>query len=119
MQKKTAIRIRGAEYIVLSSPKGTRALRLEADRLVAKAGGKQLKLKPEPMAEVIAAAKAYRPPRYENEARVEELAARYGAAERAWEAEDEAAYFEMQREPREIDPGTGEITVWIGREDLA
>lgn len=118
MAKRTEIRVRGAEDILLASPKGTMGMRFVDGKLYAK-GGKQLKLKAAPLAEVAEAVAAYRPPRYERDAYAESLRARYGSAERAWEMEDESAAFAMRREPRVLDAGTGGITVWIGREDLA
>lgn len=119
MTKQTAIKVRGADDITLSSPKGSMQMRLEGGTLVAKAGGKELALKPEVMAEIEKAANDYRPARYEQSAYVESLRSRYGSSERAWEAEDESAAFMIDREPKEIDPGTGEIVIWTGREDLA
>lgn len=117
--KTTKIEVMGPEHIMIRSPKGFMPLRLVGGRLVAKAGGKELKLKAGTLAKIVEAAGKYRPPRYENEERMRNFAKRYGSAERAWEAGDEAAAFEMDREPRMIDAGTGEIVIMVGREDLA
>lgn len=118
MAKQTAIQISGADHITLASPRGTTGMRFGGGRLYA-TSGKQLKLKAAALAEVAEAVAAYRAPRYETDQRVAGMRAKYGTSERAWEAEDEAAAFEMGREPKLIDPGTGTITVMIGREDLA
>lgn len=118
MAKQTAIQISGADHILLASPKGTTGMRFEDGRLYT-TSGKQLKLKSTAMTQVAEAVAAYRAPRYETDQRVAGMRAKYGTSERAWEAEDESAAFEMDREPKLINPGTGTITVMIGREDLA
>lgn len=125
VEKRTSIRIRGAQDITLSSPKGTMAMVFRDGGLFARTG-KELRLKAGVLAQVAEAVEAYRPPTYEvQEDAVAAWAKRYGNSERAFRAGDEAAGFVLQRaeisadEPRITDVGTGEIVVHIGREDLA